>query len=513
MKPEEQKTKLNVDAEEDTNKTLNSDKPESPSLSPFFWLREEEEEGATAGSLSEPPSLDTPMCHNAPTFSDIMDSDDELPNNMTPNVSSCEHFFCFFLVFWLNFVHTIWLNVLQSKTEVSEIFDSEIFEWSQRPCSPELRSTPVKKQVFWLTEAVALYFPVLRPLLHSDYLCTFFILCVFNLAVLSLQGKSKKILDQITETDDEEDMSLGGSFDKLDHESNAAQLVNGEEVKKRKSARARTKKNSKLPVCGKLCIKGCDADHQVADIPVSVTAKPGQKNSGKKESNTLSGRNKISCKSSRFLCSSDKSRETFPPQEDSLEVEAPENQLPERSHKNDKDSQRKLERTGNSASKTAENKCEQRSKRIRRISDGAVADKIRVISATQNKTESPQHHTLIKGCTQHEHLDGKSKQSMESNIGPNTPSPLLGRWQFNEARQTVPSVKNVLAMNGSVKAIEQSAETIRSCTARNAVLQKCEDKCSKKKCEDKAPKVSCAFCQSDDITEVYADKWFAKSFS
>ncbi|RCV17000.1 hypothetical protein SETIT_3G183600v2 [Setaria italica] len=424
MKPEEQKTKLNGDAEEDKNKTLNSDRPESPSLSPFFWLRgEEQEEGGTAGSLSEPLSLDTPLRHNAPTFSDIMDSDDEIPNNVTPN----------------------------SKAEVSEIFDSEIFEWSQRPCSPELRSTPLKKQ-----------------------------------------GKLKKILDQITETDDVEDMNLGGSFDKLDHESNAAQLVNGAEIKKRKSARARTKKNSKLPDCGKLCTKGCDAVHQVTDIPVSITTMPGQKNSGKKESNTSSGRSKVSCNSSRFLCSSDKSMETFPPQENSLEIEASENQLSERSHKNDKDSRRKLERTGNSALKTAENKSEQTSKRIRRISHGAVADEIRVISVAENKTESPQHHTLIKGCTRHKHLDGRSKQSMESNIGPNTPSPLPGRCQFNEAIRTVPSVKNFLVKNGSVKSIEQSdySETIRS--ARNAVLQKCEEK---------APMASCAFCQSDDITE------------
>ncbi|KAK3135120.1 hypothetical protein QOZ80_5BG0414820 [Eleusine coracana subsp. coracana] len=145
MKPEEPKNKVNGDVEED--KALTSDKPGSPTLSPFFWLRDEEE-GATAETFSEPLSLDTPLRHNAPTFSDIQDSDDENPHNMTPN----------------------------SKAKVTEIFDSEIFEWSQRPCSPELRSTPVKKQ-----------------------------------------GKFKDILDQITEKDDDEDMQLGGSFDKSDH--------------------------------------------------------------------------------------------------------------------------------------------------------------------------------------------------------------------------------------------------------------------------------------------------------
>lgn len=98
MKSDEQKSKQNGDVnKKDKDKTLNSDIPESPSLSPFFWLREEEEnEGGTAETLSEPPSLDTPLRHNAPTFSDIKDSDDERPIDMTPNVSYLEHVFLFF---------------------------------------------------------------------------------------------------------------------------------------------------------------------------------------------------------------------------------------------------------------------------------------------------------------------------------------------------------------------------------------------------------------------------------
>lgn len=147
MKPDEQKNKHNRDVDKD--KTLNSDIPESPSLSPFFWLREEEEnEGGTAETLSEPLSLDTPLRHNAPTFSDIKDSDDERPNNMTPNVSYFESHLLFFFRFLVELLLTIWLLGFQSNAKVSEIFDSEIFEWSQRPCSPELRSTPLKKQVF-----------------------------------------------------------------------------------------------------------------------------------------------------------------------------------------------------------------------------------------------------------------------------------------------------------------------------------------------------------------------------
>jgi hypothetical protein len=90
-KNEEPKKNVNDDVEED--KALTSDEPGSPSLSPFFWLRDDEERG-TAETLSEPLSLDTPLRHNAPTFSDIFGSDEENHHNMTPNVSSYDHF-CF----------------------------------------------------------------------------------------------------------------------------------------------------------------------------------------------------------------------------------------------------------------------------------------------------------------------------------------------------------------------------------------------------------------------------------
>lgn len=101
MKSDEQKSKHNGDVKEDKDKNLNSGIPESPRLSPFFWLREQEEtEGGTAETLSEPLSLDTPLRHNAPTFSDIKDSDDERPNDMTPNVSYFEHVFLFIFPFF-----------------------------------------------------------------------------------------------------------------------------------------------------------------------------------------------------------------------------------------------------------------------------------------------------------------------------------------------------------------------------------------------------------------------------
>ncbi|KAL6609684.1 hypothetical protein ACP70R_039653 [Stipagrostis hirtigluma subsp. patula] len=429
LKPEEPKYKPNGEVEEDKDKALASDEPGSPSLSPFFWLREEKEEGCTAETLSEPLSLDTPLRHNAPTFSDIKDSDDEVPHGMTPN----------------------------SKAEVTEFFDSEIFEWSQRPCSPELHSTPLKKQV-----------------------------------------KFTNILDQITEKDDAEDMHIGGSFDKLLHASNATQPIIVEEIKqKRKKERATNRKNSKLTNCGKLRTEGSEANQQYTDSPISVTANSHQKNNRTEERNTLSRRNKVTRSSNKALCSSNKSTKTFAPQEDGSTDEAPETQLSERCPKKDKSCRRKQSaqklEIAESTVKAPESKSEQRSKRIRRMSDGVLAQKKRVLSETDNETETPQLHGLIKACTQHKPFDGRSKQSMELNIGANTQTILPGRCQSNETTRTIPSsVNNAPVKSNSANDTNYSG-AIRSCTARNAVLKKHDDKVSK---------IVCAFCQSDDITEV-----------
>ncbi|KAJ3698801.1 hypothetical protein LUZ61_002506 [Rhynchospora tenuis] len=85
----------------------------SLSLQPFFCLGEEEVEEEIENFVSL--SNSSPL--NAPCFSDLKDTQDEVPPMTTPN----------------------------SKAKVTENFDSEIFEWTQRPCSPELCSTPVKK--------------------------------------------------------------------------------------------------------------------------------------------------------------------------------------------------------------------------------------------------------------------------------------------------------------------------------------------------------------------------------
>ncbi|TVU20642.1 hypothetical protein EJB05_36857 [Eragrostis curvula] len=421
MKPEEPKNKENGDVEENTDKDLTSDKPGSPSLSPFFWLRDEEEEGGTAETFSEPLSLDTPLRHNAPTFSDIKDSDDENPCNMTPN----------------------------SKDKVTEIFDSEIFEWSQRPCSPELRSTPVKKQ-----------------------------------------GKFKNILDQITEKDNVEDMELGGSFDKLDNANNAVQAVNAEgNEQKRKKARATKRKNSKLTNRGRLCAKGSEADQQCMDTPIGAIAKSCKTNNTTKERNTLSRRNKVSSINSyRDLCTSDEPMETFAPPKDGLEVEAPEKELSEKSFKKGKRNQQKkngwkFEVAGKSTVNAAESKSEQRSKRIRRMPEGDIAQKIRVISEIENEIEVPH----IEGCIRPKYSNGISNTSKTGN----TPNILLGRCHSNEAVHAVHLVKNVSVTDDSAKCMKQSEHSV-SRAAHNAVM---------KKLEKKVCKVFCAFCQSSDITE------------
>ncbi|XP_059665977.1 protein BREAST CANCER SUSCEPTIBILITY 1 homolog [Cornus florida] len=92
-----------------------------PVFSPFFWLREEDDIEKLSQQIDGNNDIDpTPK---APCFSDIKDSDDEIPSNMTPTGET-----------------NIALND-------ADYFDSEMFEWTQRPCSPELCSTPLKMQV------------------------------------------------------------------------------------------------------------------------------------------------------------------------------------------------------------------------------------------------------------------------------------------------------------------------------------------------------------------------------
>ncbi|CAI8590892.1 unnamed protein product [Vicia faba] len=88
---------------------------------PFFWLREEQEGEMLSGRTNEDQIMEgsTPV---PPSFSDLKDADDESPTKQAPS------------------------DEVQNKPPVN-LFDSEMFEWTQKPCSPELFSTPTKMLV------------------------------------------------------------------------------------------------------------------------------------------------------------------------------------------------------------------------------------------------------------------------------------------------------------------------------------------------------------------------------
>uniref|UniRef100_A0A0D9WII5 RING-type E3 ubiquitin transferase BRCA1 n=1 Tax=Leersia perrieri TaxID=77586 RepID=A0A0D9WII5_9ORYZ len=450
MKLEEPKNNTNDDAEEGRNKAMASAQPGSPSLSPFFWLREQEEEqeDCTAETLSQTLSLDTPLRHNAPSFSDIKDSDDEIPTDTTPN----------------------------SKAAATELFDSEIFEWTQRACSPELCSTPLKKQI-----------------------------------------KAKSKLDQIEEKSDEEDLHISGSLDKMGHPSNAAQLVNTKTKKqKRKRTSATNKKDAKLSSRAEHGIEKCDANQQVSNVCISVALNSCQKKSSIGR-NTSGRGSKASSNSKQVHRSSDN-----PPEsnifKEGLDAEAPNNPVSETSQNMEKNSQRKVSarKLGMSVKISAnatEKNCEPRSKRARRMSDHTIAELAEVPSGSGNETETPQLHTLAKGSIKHKPSTagrrqnkacGKQKSKNEpestiSNIGTMPAIIVPGRSQSNEAVCTVPSVRNASVKNKQEKIIEnpdcfgmENFGNLQACLARNVSLEKCEDTILK---------VSCAFCQSGVITE------------
>lgn len=100
----------------DRDRSMLSEKGE-PVLSPFFWLREEDVERSsqqTDGDII----LDTPP--GVPCFSDMKDLDDEVHCEMSPKSGPCD------------------------AANGADLFDSEMFDWTQRACSPELCSSPIK---------------------------------------------------------------------------------------------------------------------------------------------------------------------------------------------------------------------------------------------------------------------------------------------------------------------------------------------------------------------------------
>ncbi|KAI3903583.1 hypothetical protein MKW98_032237 [Papaver atlanticum] len=102
-------------------KSFSNDKGE-PAFAPFFWLREDnpddDVEKPSGQLMTSDDSKDTPR--KIPSFSDLKDSDDESP---TKSIGNGEE---------------------KTESKIPDLFDSEMFEWTQRPCSPELFSTPEK---------------------------------------------------------------------------------------------------------------------------------------------------------------------------------------------------------------------------------------------------------------------------------------------------------------------------------------------------------------------------------
>jgi BRCA1-associated RING domain protein 1 len=159
-------------------------------------------------------------------------------------------------------------------------------------------------------------------------------------------------------------------------------------------------KNLKLANRGKKHAKGSGANQQCTATSTCIVAKSQQRNNNTKERNTSSRRNKGSINRNRNLCSSNEPARTFAPPEDGLEVEAPENEPSEKSPQKDKSSQRKksgrkLEITAESTVNAAESKSEQRTKRMRRMLDGSIAQKIRFVSESENEIETPQPHKRL----------------------------------------------------------------------------------------------------------------------
>ncbi|KFK28705.1 hypothetical protein AALP_AA7G035900 [Arabis alpina] len=87
-------------------------------LAPFFWLRDEDDdESSSQLAASDQLSDTTPV--DVPSFSDLKDSDHESPSKVDE----------------------------QEKPNPGDMFDSEVFEWTQRPCSPEILPSPAKAKV------------------------------------------------------------------------------------------------------------------------------------------------------------------------------------------------------------------------------------------------------------------------------------------------------------------------------------------------------------------------------
>ncbi|KAL4200638.1 hypothetical protein AMTRI_Chr02g212140 [Amborella trichopoda] len=95
------------------------DEKGNPIFSPFFWLRDEDDEEKPVSQQTENALvLETPP-HGKPSFSDLKDSDDDISDKKEEQ---------------------------DAISKAADMFDSEMFEWTQRACSPELCPTPSELQ-------------------------------------------------------------------------------------------------------------------------------------------------------------------------------------------------------------------------------------------------------------------------------------------------------------------------------------------------------------------------------
>ncbi|XP_023543621.1 protein BREAST CANCER SUSCEPTIBILITY 1 homolog isoform X1 [Cucurbita pepo subsp. pepo] len=112
-----------VNEEEPRKGTDASEDKGQPVLSPFFWLRERDEEDEKSNQESDLDQPTDSMSMNVLSFSDIKDSLEE--STSKPPLE----------------------EVCGKPSNDLDLFDSEMFEWTQRACSPELCSSPFKRQV------------------------------------------------------------------------------------------------------------------------------------------------------------------------------------------------------------------------------------------------------------------------------------------------------------------------------------------------------------------------------
>ncbi|XP_022146677.1 protein BREAST CANCER SUSCEPTIBILITY 1 homolog isoform X2 [Momordica charantia] len=111
-----------VNDEEPRKNAIDLEDKGQPVLSPFFWLREGDDEDEKSNQHSDVDQPTDSMTTNGLSFSDIKDSLDESPSKPT-------------------------VEEVCGKTSYDlDLFDSEMFEWTQRACSPELCSSPFKLQ-------------------------------------------------------------------------------------------------------------------------------------------------------------------------------------------------------------------------------------------------------------------------------------------------------------------------------------------------------------------------------